>query len=183
MSHRDGVYLGRCIDLEGIKARCSIDGECWIWKGALSHGKPNVQIVMDGKRWATSAKRVATIFAGRNAHKRFAVAKDSCPNPQLCVNPDHQKLITINQLRQNHKPNPVTTAKRRTVGMKCALARFAKITPEQAEEIRRRADEGRKKLAEEYGLTTQAVRDIILGKSWKTAAPGRSVFEWRGAVS
>lgn len=75
------------ITLDAIKARCTQDGECWIWKGAKNHGKPCIALRIDGKRVNLPAQKQALNAAGK-ASPWGGPVQYRCDNA-LCCNPAH----------------------------------------------------------------------------------------------
>lgn len=118
---------------------------CWIWQGSLVSGYGKLS--WHGKiEWA---HRVYYEIAngppppGRQVHHE-------CEN-RACVNPAHLTLLTP----RDHG----------------RLAPRAKLSLKQVRMIRERAARGevRLELAEEYGVTRQAIGNIVHGRSWHEA--------------
>ena len=60
MTHKQGTHLGGIRTLADLKCRCNIDGDCWLWAGGLSHGKPSLWFMNHSGRYAMrSGRRVA----------------------------------------------------------------------------------------------------------------------------
>lgn len=188
MTLKAGKYLGGVRNLKDLRDRCRItDCGCWEWSMGTSHGRPCVSLAFDGKRYAINARRAAVMFSQKDPlpNDVYVWPADDCKNI-LCINPDHTKRGTITEMRSD-------TAKRNgwkvhTKFVKNGLNqrhRLAKITAEQAAEIRR-SDATVLELCAKYGLSRPTVNMILAGKTWRDAGSGisanSSVFNWRPAA-
>ena len=120
---------------------------CWIWQGPRTGG-----------RWGGYGyfkRNGLPVYAHRASYEAFVgpigdgLAIDHlCRNPS-CVNPEHLEAVT-----------PAENARRGHV---------AKLTSQQALEIRHRAaaGESRRSLAEEFGVSKSAVKHIVRGRTWR----------------
>ena len=102
----------------------------------------------------------------------------------LCVNPAHAEIGTRSELLLEHERRYGWTMRTARIKAGAVLtAKIAKITAEQAEEIRA-SDEPRKAIAAKYGLCLSQVYNIRKGSSWRgtIAAVNSSVVSWRGAA-
>jgi group I intron endonuclease len=76
----------------------------------------------------------------------------------------------MSESHKGYKPTPDAIAKTAEASRKAMQANppLAKLTPNDVREIRRLNDDGvkSKELAEQFGVSYQCIRDIILGKRW-----------------
>ena len=75
--------------LDEVKGRCRIEGDCWIWTGALSDGVPRIFVPgNDGKMRSTPGRRAVWMMnAGKavpNGWRVFGLCDE-----KLCLNPAH----------------------------------------------------------------------------------------------
>ena len=152
------------VTLDTIYGRCDEVGDCWIWRGAVSHGTaPAINI--DGK--STNVRRFVVGLLGRQTKGRYVTA---CCGAPLCVAPDHLRVVTRSQLN--------TMAARRT-GYGQNLARAAKIaqarrsrahlSPELVQMIRS-SDLPSAQLAKQLGVSKSTVNDARRGDTWRDYA-------------
>lgn len=128
--------------------------DCWLWNGAVAtdgYGKMNLHY-----KYA-SAHRVSYIHHHGTIPEGLII-RHRCRN-RHCVNPDHletgtrvdnmaDKLRdgTDNRGEKNHK---------------------AKLTAEQVLKIRNRANEVQERLAEEFGVSSQSIGNILSQRTWR----------------
>ncbi len=162
------VYHRMVRDLAWLMPRVIIqDNGCWIWQGR----KNNTGYGLTGK--AIMTHRLAWSLRNGTIPGGMFICH-SCDNPPCC-NPDHLWLGTHAENMADCK------AKGRyhlgeANGMRKHPERHAsgensgaaKLTLKQVEEIRRKHAEGlsRRALGEEFGVTSQAIGKIVLGKTW-----------------
>jgi hypothetical protein len=178
---KKGDYLGGVRDLEDLRKRCRIDdiSGCWMWSMScdLKDGLPRVWVVRNGG---------PTVMRGRRAAMYLSTGRDLLPNhrafqrmtckSKTCVNPGHTRIGTMEQwgeyIRETGQGRtPAKTAANRKTGR----TKLAKITMEQAREIRV-SDASTYALAAKYGITQSAIWNIKHGRTWKEHAYGASVF-------
>lgn len=114
---------------------------CWIWQRSLgSHGY--------GQMRHEGTTRLAHRVAYAERHGAVPPQLDHLCRDRRCVNPDHLE--------------PCTTAENTQRGS------AAKLTPEAIREIRALREGGQRLrvIAETFGITNQAVSDIVLRKRW-----------------
>lgn len=131
---------------------------CWVWSGA-GNGKGYGQI---GKSSPTGGN----LYTHRVAYEMWIgpipadmVLDHLCRN-RACCNPTHLE--------------PVTQAENKRRGMSNgATHHMAKLTREQAAEIRSRCDAGQNmsEMARQFGVSTTAIHYIATGRNWKSVAP------------
>jgi hypothetical protein len=152
---------GAPVTLDVIHARCDEVGDCWIWRGAVSHGTaPAINI--DGK--STSVRRFVADLLGRQTNGRYITA---CCGEPLCVSPDHLRVVTRSQLN-------ILTAKRTGYGQSLARAakiaqarrRRAHLSPELVQMIRS-SDLPSAQLAKQLGVSKSTVNDARRGNTWR----------------
>jgi hypothetical protein len=121
---------------------------CWVWRwGKIQNGYGYVG-------WKGKMERVHRLYwllSGRTISEGLEL----CHGPgcsRACYNPDHLKTDThsANQL-DKHRDGTMT---------------HAKVTSQQVLEIRERAAENRRELAEEYGVRQSTISEIINRKNW-----------------
>ena len=185
MTHKQGTHLGGIRTLADLKCRCNIDGDCWLWTGGLSHGKPSLWFMSHSGRYAMrSGRRVAVVLSGVPMEPGQVVWQAPKCFEHLCVNPAHAVFGTRSEALLEHERRDGW--RKVLVYAKAAariLAVVAKVNPEQVIEIRN-SNETRKAISEKYGISRSQVDNILNGKAWRgsAAAKNNSVFSWRGAA-
>ena len=185
MTHEHGTYLGGIRDLAELRNRCRMEGDCWVWGGGLSRGKPSINLSLpDGTRTSKAGRRVGVLLAGIAMKPGQVVWQSPKCDEHLCVNPAHAAIGTRSGALLEHE---------RRYGWKKAVhharagarivALCAKVTPEQVAEIVA-STEKRTVIAKKYGICVAQVYNIRSGKAWRgpIAAVNNSVFSWRGAA-
>ncbi len=156
--------------IETVHDRCTDDGDCWLWAQAVnSAGHPQASI--PGVR-----SKLIRRFAFEAMHGLLdagTVVADLCQH-RLCCNPEHLQQQTMSQVlklayasgarnRHHKRPNFPT-----------------KLDWMKVAEIRSESVLTRKQMAEKYGVSTSAIKEVILYRTWKEK--GSSVFTWRKAA-
>lgn len=127
---------------------------CWEWQGALRRGYGVY------RRWR--AHRASWLLF-RGVDPGYMHVCHHCDNPS-CVNPNH---LFLGDAKANATDRQ---AKGRNVNLIGEAHGSAKITNEQAKEIKRLADEGRisqRQIAMMFGTTQSNVSHIKRGKYWR----------------
>jgi len=147
------------------KVRKGADDECWEWQGSTnSTGYGNV--MWHGKPY--TAHRVSAWLSGmvespsRPAHSRYkGHVLHKCDN-RRCCNPNHFFLGTFTDNMKD------AYAKKRKTQPKGQHHINAKLTDEQAEQIRQRyaGGEYQAPLAKEFGVSQVAISLIVRGKTY-----------------
>lgn len=148
------------------KVRRRANDECWEWGGATNNTGYGT-VGWHGRNY--TAHRVAAFLSGlvespsRPAHSRDkGHVLHKCDN-RRCCNPHH---FMIGSYSDNQKD---AYQKQRRVQPKGGAHVNAKLTNEQAEEIRNRyaAGEYQVPLAKEYGVSQRVISLIVRGESYK----------------
>jgi len=143
------------IDKFWAKVNKRSDDECWFWLGASD--KDGYGQIWDG--YAGKMKRAHKVSAEiHHGHANGRIVMHSCDNPSCC-NPNHLSYGTTMD-NQNDK-----VAKNRHA--KGEMQGHHKLTEAQVLEIRQRANEGYRKLCDEFQLVPSTVYRIWHGQAWK----------------
>lgn len=153
---------GAPVTLDTIHDRCDEVGDCWIWRGALSHGsQPAINI----NRRSTNVRRfVAEALLCRQTKGRYVTA---CCGEPLCVAPDHLRVVTRSQLntmaaeRTGYGQNLARAAK-----LAQARRRRARLSPELVQMIRE-SDLSDAQLAKQLGVAKSTINDARRGDTWR----------------
>jgi hypothetical protein len=130
---------------------------CWEWQGAKNnrgYGKAHYE----GRVCLTHR----IMFELNNGPTDLCVLH-RCDN-RSCINPDHLFAGTAAE----NTADMIGKGRDRLTGARHLMA---KLTPESAAEIRRRRQAGERvaALAREYGVSGQAICNLLAGRSWKEA--------------
>lgn len=133
---------------------------CWLWTGSKTkQGYGRLQA--GGKGSATiSAHRLSyEIHHGDIPDGLVVMHKCDCPS---CVNPDHLTVGT-------HKDNTADMIRKGRQVIAPALGEAnprSKLTADMVRYIRANPHRGHKDLADEFGLSPNAVRGVRIGRTW-----------------
>jgi hypothetical protein len=135
-------------------------GPCWLWTGATVEGYGSIGI---RGAYPRGTHRVSWELA-HGAIPPGVCVLHHC-DARTCVNPDHLFLGTpADNIRD-------MDAKGRRRSPRGSGHWASKFTEEQVREIRRtyvpRRNGGTYELARRYGVTREAIRDIVKGKIWR----------------
>lgn len=137
------------------KVDCRADNECWPWGGAPD--KDGYGQIWDG--YAGKMKRAHKVSAEiHHGESNGRIVMHSCDMPSCC-NPAHLSYGT-NADNVADKVSKNRHAKGESQG-------HSKLTEAQVNEIRRRANEGYRKLCNEFQLAPSTVYRIWHGQAWK----------------
>ena len=179
MSTKDGDYLGGIRTLEDIRKRCWVsECGCWVWRMGLSHGRPNASVIVNGKRRSVLVRRHALTLSGKHVFDHLCVVPgDSCEHKDLCVNPRHMRVVTLDEVRRSTVTEE-TRARLRSNGLRQRNRKLSKLSADQVKQILSRRDEKREELAKEFGVCRATIYNILGGHCWKDVAgiPINSVF-------
>ncbi len=183
MPIKPGTYVSRIKDIGGIKDRCKLSDDwpgCWIWAGACSKGRPNANVVIDGRRTSHGVVKLAWYYAHGETHPPAGLKpcrKMTCH--ALCVNPAHQSLVTHGECVALALATPSVKrqeSQRRNAAHMAAF--FRKLTDAQIADILE-STESQRSLAKKHGVSLSTVSDIKRGRRHHQTVPGSSVFTWR----
>jgi len=90
-----GRYLGGVRDLETLRCRCVIDGDCWRFRGASGRPMPKDRghYVWTKDRGVVSAPKLAWEYSAGRSVSRGSVVYRTCDSYD-CINPQHLKCAT-----------------------------------------------------------------------------------------
>ena len=150
------------IDLKHIQDRCREDGDCWIWRMAItSNGTPTMHV---GPKMI-AVRRVVASLKGLNIEGK--VVTSTCGDKR-CVCPDHAIAVTKKRMADlivERTGHPYKLARRKKIS-DTARASRGKLTAEQAQEIRE-SSETLKVVAERMGIAKGTAQRIRAGEAWK----------------
>jgi len=167
-------HLQRKWDMDYLRARCTEEGECLLWDGALnSAGHPTASIA--GKATLVRRFAYASIYGKQLPPGRRLVSL--CGNPRCCAE---------NCLRSKTVSEVLKLAyavwKRNDPGYTQAMQRrcapIAKLSLAKAEAIRASGKRYQDVAAEE-GISLECARRVILGTAWRSSTVNSSVFNYR----
>lgn len=152
---------GAPVTLDTIHDRCDEVGDCWIWRGALSHGtQPAINI----DRRSTSVRRFVASLLGRQTKNRYVT---SCCGDPLCVAPDHLRVVTRSQLNKSAAERTgYGKSLTRSVKLAEARRRRARLSPELVQMIRQ-SDLSDAQLAKQLAVAKSTINDARRGDTWR----------------
>jgi hypothetical protein len=167
--------------LDDLRARCEMEGACWVWTGHFSHGLPQVTAEIGGRKISTTGRRVALRLAGKDVTGLVVHARPCCQH-DACVSPWHSQASTYVKRYGALAASGVLkgNARRIDAAMRVGRAR-AKLTPEQVAEIRASVGQTNVQLAARYGVCRATIGDIRRGETHRRLAAA-SVFAFRGSI-
>lgn len=149
--------------LEDIHANCIEEGECWLWRGALSHGTtPTMRIT--GTRRQASVRRMVLELQGIDVEGRKAFpicGNDACVSP-ACVKPMTNSEMLSRVAERSGYPQNIARNSKIAAGKR----KHSAITPELVDEIRSSPETGRG-IARRLGLNQSTVQAIRAHDSWR----------------
>lgn len=168
-------------NLDEVESRCEVEGDCWLWKGALNGG--GCPLLSLANKPTLVRKLVFVHLLGKE-QKPTRILGAKCLNT-LCVSPvcvaaltrsDFGKRVHAKEKLKNN--SDVTYIRHRKTIEKQGQT---KLNMDLARQIRRDSEvKSRKELAAEHGVCTNTIAGILHGRMWRETATGSSVFNWRG---
>jgi len=128
---------------------------CWLWTGSLEKNGYARFKIGDKK---LLCHRSSWIIAG-NTIPEGHVIRHKCRN-RHCVNPEHLEAGTYSENNGADRVRDGTLNNGTKNGN-------SKLAEEQVLEIRARAEESQRELAEEFGVSISTLNKIILRRVWK----------------
>lgn len=162
-----GVGRRYCSDVCLILHRIVIDGDCWIWTGAVKSAPPDnygrITTKRDGKARTLLAHRVSyEAFVGPIPDGLMLL--HSCDNPP-CVNPEHLRPGTNLENLQEAVQRGKTICGLTTIGTR---NHKAKLTEDDVSRIRDDATSSNVALAAKHKVSPTTISDVRRGKIWRT---------------
>ena len=138
-----------------IAENVQIQGDCWIWQGAV--GGDGYGVITLGRRQYRAHRISFEIHSGRQADGLLVCHKCDVP---LCVNPSHLFLGT----HQDNTADMIAKSRRAMIVDLCHSN--TKVSHSQRMEIRERrnAGESLKQLAADFGVSFQTISAISRGQ-------------------
>lgn len=149
------------LDLDVILAKCTEEGDCWNWNGALHCGAPVVRI---GGKVHNVRRHIAEHIQGRDVAGKLAIAR--CGNGKCCA-PEHIDVITRRAL-QRRTTRQTQHQQRVTRNERIALAARTRsvLDSDKVRQIRASDLPGRD-LAAQLGVSLSAVQKARNYQTWK----------------
>lgn len=147
------------VDLDHIKDRCAIDGDCWIWKYDAIDGK-HPRICINGK--VKTVRRIVWELAKGPIPKK-KVLTCGCTNP-LCVSPECIKLTTYSAIRNGVKKSAAAR-----LNIARAKRQSSDVTIDDVRAIRASSSPNRD-IDQAYGKSRGWAAAIRRGKLWVDVA-------------
>jgi hypothetical protein len=181
---KKGDYCGGIWTLQHLKDRCHIEEGtgCWLWRGAMNKGVPNINVRIDGRKLNMRGSRAAKCLEKGAILPKHVECWRVVGCSDTCVNPKHVKAATAKERgeytrehqTQRHIPSRIAAAR---IGGKAKR----KLTQDQVDMIRS-SDESTCELARMLGVSRYAIWAIRTYKHWRDGAANNSVFTWRPAA-
>jgi len=149
------------LDLAAIHAKCTEEGDCWNWDGALHCGAPVARL---GGKTYNVRRYMAEQLMGRNVAGKLA--HTTCRNPR-CVAPHHIEMITRLQLQRRttiRTQHQQRASRNERIAM--AARSRAALDPEKVEQIRA-SDMPSRALAAVLSVSQSTVLKARNYQSWK----------------
>lgn len=153
--------------LETIKARCTTEGDCWIWPArAKRNGKTEAPVCRHGGKVVKVRRLVRELADGKPVPSKLDVPS-RCGN-RLCVSPKCSLKVSIKRSRQmqierGHLNDPASIAKR--AATRRATSRFSEADIEQV----RTSTESCAKAGAAVGMTKAYAHAVRTGL-WRSTA-------------
>ena len=152
---------GAPLDLAVIVAKCTEEGDCWLWRGAVHCGMP---VVRHNNRVVNVRRYIAQHIQGSVVDGKLASTR--CGNPQCCA-PEHVDMITRKEL-QRRTAKTTKNQQRPSRNYKLAIKARARSTlnDELVAQIRASDLTGRE-LAALYGVSLSSIQKARNYQSWR----------------
>lgn len=184
MSRQDALRAIR--DLEGLRQRCRInpDTGCWHWSLSMSGRLPMVHLIhpTSGRGVQLRGPRASQVLAlgrdlppGHRAWRHARCTADDCVNPGHCTSGDQAAYGAHVRASGLMRGLP----RMRAANLHTARRRLAKLTLEQAREIRN-AEGSEPEIAARYGVSRSRIGAIRRGEAWRDVLSGASAFALGG---
>lgn len=153
---------------EWLLARCTEDGDCWLWNHARGEaGCPKYGTRVEGEAVNVHLRRPVWQMANPGKSIGNRMVSPSCGNP-TCLNPDHLVLRTKGQVLREMMARPDVRARRSVASMR-HRNRNAKLDMEKARYIRS-SDKTLVQLGAELGVSLETVSRVRRGVAWQEGA-------------
>lgn len=137
-------------------------GDCWIWNSATTqNGYPILKIRGCGCKLV---RPQVFLMNGGKLKPRQPV--DVTCDERKCVNPAHLKASSVSEIAKKAAKRGAFSGKARSAKIAAARRDKAKLTIEQAREIRMSQESG-PVLAKRYGVNRSVINGIKAGTRWK----------------
>ena len=146
---------------ERLMRRVAVSGNCWEWTGGGRAGRGYGLIQEGGK----GSRMLLTHRVSYEIHcgpiPSGLVVMHTCDNP-ACVNPGHLKLGT----QADNAQDMITKGRHARQAPKGEDHGKAKLTEDWVRYIRAHPERGHKEIADEIGVSPNAVRGVRIGRTW-----------------
>lgn len=151
--------------IKHIRDRSTEDADCWLWRQACtSNGTPTMH-PPGGPRRTVAVRRFLAAALGHVIAGK--VATNTCRDPR-CVAPHHLLVTdrsTLGKMTHQHSGYASQPARRAKIAA-AKRQRYAKLTPEQAREIRI-GTERLRDVAARMGIAYATAQRIRVGQAWR----------------
>lgn len=146
--------------IEAIHAKCTEEGDCWLWQGAMDKGTPRAKV----NRKMVYVRRLVLELSGKEIKTNLR-ATTTCGD-ERCVNPDHVVAKTPSSINARTAMSTGFARKAsRRAKISASRRKSSKVTPEMVAEIRGSEGPG-SAIAERLGLSKSTVNSIRAHRSW-----------------
>lgn len=155
--------------MEKLQSLCRKDDDCLTWRG---HVNNNGQPVMWRRVNGTLCPRFALwLESGRDRAPRHVFMRPSCDN-ELCINPEHQVLVSRKEASKEWNMNTSAVHRIRTTEANRRRGR-SNMTMELARAIRQRYAEVQNaaQVAREFDIRHDHAHKICRNKMWAEVSP------------
>lgn len=153
-------------DLARISSWCKPDDDgCQIWQGATCSGHPCIR-VKEGEKWFTRLVRKVLWEHHEGTLRTDCLVTASCGD-SLCISDEHRVAVNRSVHYTKKRVSTPLTALQKQKRAEFRRAHYAKLTPEQVQEIFV-STEPTRAVGAKYGIDKSMVSRIRAGKAWKT---------------